>query len=144
MPKIISFRRNLGLGPLLFRSAYLCRFTAKYNTGQIFWEDQKSFFFNLTLLWLFEVISKKVGDFFQIFWPSQNIWTLIHRFYDYWAIILLTFRNVIRKIAEFPKPCKKSKVFIKTTQSRFLNKEEYAKFRYSEKAKKFENISHHY
>ena len=43
----------------------------------IIWEGRKNLKKSPTLFWRYKVVWKQDGIFFQILWPSQNIWTLI-------------------------------------------------------------------
>ena len=45
--------------------------------AQIFWEGHKNLKKSPNFLTSLSTSVKKLGDFFKILWPSQNIWTLL-------------------------------------------------------------------
>ena len=56
----------------------LACFELKSSVGKVkvFWEGHKNLKKSPNSLTLLSTSVKKLGDFFEILWPSQNMWTL--------------------------------------------------------------------
>ena len=99
----------LTLGSKLFEISY------PYKV-HIFWDDHIS-----RIVWRYKVISKQctaVGDFFQIFWPSHNIWTLIC-WYIFCLFFLIGQHSILR--ADYYTIKKSQKVKYHTTWHQGIN-----------------------